>query len=77
VKTLERVGSVVGGGVLLAYGLRRRNVGGAVLSALGTGLVVRGATALGPPLLVNARGVRVERSVTANVDPDEAYSAWR
>ena len=76
-KTLERVGSVVGGGVLLAYGLRRRNVGGAVLSALGTGLVVRGATALGPPLLANAHGVRVERSVTVNVDPDKAYSAWR
>jgi uncharacterized membrane protein len=76
VNSVERVGSVIGGGVLMAYGLRRRSVGGVLLSAVGTGLVVRGAAALGPPLLSNARGVRVQRSITVNIDPEDAYRAW-
>jgi len=76
VNAVERLGSVLSGGALLAYGLRRRSVGGALLSAVGTGLVVRGAAALGPAL-TDPRGVRVERSVTINADPTAVYAAWR
>jgi uncharacterized membrane protein len=41
---LERVASVIGGGTIAAYGLRRRDLGGLALAALGGSLLLRGAT---------------------------------
>lgn len=40
----ERVASTIGGGALVAYGLSRKSVGGALLAVLGVGLAYRGAT---------------------------------
>jgi uncharacterized membrane protein len=44
VNPVERAASVVAGGALLAYGLKQGGVGGTLLSILGGGMLVRGAT---------------------------------
>jgi hypothetical protein len=44
VSELERVGSAILGGVLIARSLRRRSAGGPALALLGAELVRRGAT---------------------------------
>src|SRR5438477_5049613 len=54
--TVERVASVVGGGVLTWYGLRRRSAAGYAMAALGGDLLRRGAT--GHSFLYEAIGVR-------------------
>ena len=40
----ERLASAVAGGALLAYGLKQGGIGGTVLSVLGGGMLLRGAT---------------------------------
>jgi uncharacterized membrane protein len=40
----ERLASAVAGGALLAYGLKQGGVGGTILSVLGGGMLLRGAT---------------------------------
>src|SRR5688572_6414444 len=42
--TNERIASVVSGGALLAYGLKRRDTLGILLSVVGGGLALRGTT---------------------------------
>src|SRR6476469_7398960 len=44
VNGVERAASAVAGGALLAYGLKQGGVGGTLLSLLGGGMLVRGAT---------------------------------
>ena len=44
VGTAERVASSVAGGALLAFGLKQGGVGGALLSVLGGGMLLRGTT---------------------------------
>src|SRR6188768_1271819 len=44
VNPVERAASAVAGGALLAYGLKHGGIGGTVLSILGGGMLVRGAT---------------------------------
>jgi uncharacterized membrane protein len=72
----ERWGSAMGGGALLVYGLRRRSLGGALLSVVGGGLVYRAALGRGPGL-TRVPGPRVDRCVTINRPVDEIYRFWR
>jgi uncharacterized membrane protein len=72
---MARVGTILGGSALLIYGLKRRSLGGALLSVVGGGLVYRGATGRLP--LVPERGIRVERAVTVNRPREEVYRFWR
>jgi uncharacterized membrane protein len=51
----ERVASAVAGGALLAYGLKQGGVGGTILSILGGGMLLRGAT--GHSVVYDAIGV--------------------
>jgi len=44
VNSVERAASAVAGGAILAYGLKHGGVGGTVLSLVGAGMLVRGAT---------------------------------
>ncbi|PYT01818.1 MAG: hypothetical protein DMF63_02985 [Acidobacteria bacterium] len=44
VNPVERAVSSIAGGALLAYGLKQRGIGGALLSILGGGMLLRGAT---------------------------------
>ena len=93
VGTTERVGSAIGGGALVAYGLTRRSLGGALLAGLGGVLAWRGVTgscpvyrAVGmstagesasPGKRLDEGGTTVERVVTVNRTPDEVYAFWR
>lgn len=89
----ERLASVVSGGALLAWGVARRGWDGALIAAIGSGLVYRGATGhcdmyqmLG---LNTARrsgrnvsvpyelGIRIDRAITINRTPEEVYRFWR
>jgi len=88
---IERVACAVAGGALALYGLRRRTLGGLVLTLAGTALVHRGATghcntyeALG--ITTNSDGntsapvakdIHVEKSITIGKSPEELYSFWR
>jgi uncharacterized membrane protein len=82
----ERLLSAVSGGALLAYGLRRRSIGGALLALLGGGLLLRGAT--GHCAVYKALGIRsvegrtgtgisVERQITINRPVAQVYAFWR
>ncbi len=89
----ERWLSVIAGSALAAYGLKRRSIGGLVLSGLGGVLVWRGATGHclvyeslgistaeepGPQVSVPyGRGIQVEKSVTISAPPEELYRFWR
>ncbi len=44
VNSVERAASAIAGGAMLAYGLKQGGVGGTILSILGGGMLVRGAT---------------------------------
>ncbi len=68
VASLERWASAIGGGALAVYGLTRRSPGGLLLSALGAGMLYRGAT--GHCNVYKALGVS-----TATSREDESRSA--
>jgi uncharacterized membrane protein len=87
----ERWLSLIGGGALIAYGLRRSDIGGLALAALGGSLVYRGATghcmcyqALGintaghnPYASVKAgHGIKIEKSITIDKDQGELFRFW-
>jgi uncharacterized membrane protein len=88
----ERLGSIVGGGLLAAYGLVRGTLGGLALAAVGGRLIYRGATGhcpmygalhlstagRGPATGVPAgAGCRVDESVTVNRPAAELFRFWR
>jgi uncharacterized membrane protein len=89
----ERWASLVGGGLLAAYGLSRRTLGGLTLALAGGSLVYRGATgrcqlygALGISTaeprgartsIPAGRGVKIEKSITILRSPQELYAFWR
>jgi len=93
VGTAERVGSAIGGGALVAYGLSRRSVGGALLALLGGAALYRGVTGSCPaytslgittaaddrPLeeQLKERGISIEKTITINRPPEELYASWR
>jgi uncharacterized membrane protein len=92
VGNIERIGSILAGGLLIAYALGKR-------SALSTGLAVAGGIliyrgAVGHSYLYDAigvdtahpaddervvvkKGVKVERTVTIDRSPEELYAFWR
>jgi uncharacterized membrane protein len=83
----ERVISAVTGGALIAYGLKRRDTIGILLSLVGGGLALRGTTGhcevykqLGidsahSDYWISGK-VEVQKSVTINRSPAELYSFW-
>ena len=88
----ERTLSIVSGALLAALGLSRRSVPGAIVAAVGGGLIFRGVTgncqiyrALGinsadrsaaPEDYFN-RGIHIEESVTVDRTPWDLYAYWR
>lgn len=82
---VERWGSVLSGGLLVAYGLSRRSWSGLLLAATGGVLAYRGVTghcpvygALGLSTADETdRMVRVETGLTVNRPPREVYEHWR
>jgi uncharacterized membrane protein len=88
----ERLASVLGGGLLAAYGLSRGGLGGLALAAVGGGLIYRGATGhcglygalnmstagRGPATGVPAgAGSRLDEAVTIDRPPGALYLYWR
>jgi uncharacterized membrane protein len=89
----ERWASLLGGGLLAAYGLSRGTLGGLLLAAAGGSLVYRGATGhcnlygalgintadqRGPHTSIPAgHGVKIDTSITILRSPQELYSFWR
>jgi uncharacterized membrane protein len=86
VGTIERWGSMIGGAALVAYGLKRRSLGGAALALLGGGLAYRGLTGycqLYQALSIDtakdggqAPTIEVEKSITIDKSPEELYRFW-
>lgn len=93
VAKIERIASVVAGGALAYYGLKRRSPAGIAMAALGGDLLRRGATghsyfyrAFGvrtaPKNGANVsvpyeQGIRVDRSITVNKPRQEVFRFWR
>lgn len=88
VSNSERLVSALTGGALVAYGLRRRDTVGVLLSLLGGGLAFRGTTGhceVYQKLGINTtdsepRGlnrIHVQKSVTINKSAAELYQFWR
>lgn len=87
----ERIASAVGGGLLLAYGLKRRDTLGVLLSVVGGGLALRGATGhcqVYDALDIDGKErssltnwisgeVEVDKAVTINKPAEELYKFWR
>jgi uncharacterized membrane protein len=89
----ERVLSVVGGSLAVAYGLSRGSLGGLALAGLASGFICRGVTghcAVYESLGINTArnhsrfagvaagtGVKVTRSITINRPAEDLYRAWR
>ena len=87
VNNVERAISVLGGGTILLLGLKRPNLGGLLLTAVGSGLLHRGITGhcVGYAIFKSesadsapvAHDIHVEKSITINKSPNELYSFWR
>jgi uncharacterized membrane protein len=88
----ERIISLLGGGVLLAYGLSRGGVSGLGIGLIGAGLAYRGWTgrchtyqALGistadhndQTSIPSGQGIKFEQSVLIQKPADELYRFWR
>jgi hypothetical protein len=76
----ERLASVVTGGALAAFALRRRSLGGAMLGLLGSALVCRGTT--GHSTVYEAMGVQgpaaaVPGTVTIRAPVEVIEAVWR
>lgn len=83
---VESWGSMLGGGALLLYGLKRRTLSGIFLAGIGAGLVYRGAKKNGmldgglKALALHTKAstsVEIEKSVTIDRPVDELYAFWR
>ncbi|HSP36114.1 MAG TPA: SRPBCC family protein [Thermoanaerobaculia bacterium] len=93
VANAERWLSVIAGSALAAFGLKRRSIGGLILSAIGGVFVWRGATGHCPVYgslgistadeqdrqvsVPYGKGIRVEKAVTINSTPEQLYAFWR
>lgn len=85
----ERLGSMVVGGALLAYGLSRRSRSGTGMALAALPLLFRGATGSWPfsvsafvpgdtrTALAGDRGIHVRESVRIEKPVDEVYRFWR
>jgi uncharacterized membrane protein len=85
---VERWSSFFTGAALAFYGLKRRSVGGIVLSAAGASLIYRGLTGRCPlygKLGVNTAddaeaaepSIHVEKTITILTSPEQLYRFWR
>ena len=88
---MQHAASLVGGAALIALGLKRRTLGGAVVGLAGAELVYRGATgychllgALGIETAqdesrsrVPSDAVEIQRSITIQRPRQEVYDRWR
>ena len=88
---VERVVSVICGGILLLYGGQRRFRSGLFASILGAGLLYRGVTGRSPIYgftgsmhsqgdavsVRHRRGVRVEKVIAVNKPVEHLYQFWR
>jgi uncharacterized membrane protein len=88
----ERLVSGAGGGALAVYGLKRRGLGGLLMTIAGAGLIYRGATGhcnLYKVLSISTvkrkglrasvkhgAGIKVEKSVTINKPVEELFRFW-
>ncbi|HUO84340.1 MAG TPA: SRPBCC family protein [Thermoanaerobaculia bacterium] len=87
----ERVGSVIAGAAIAAYGVGRRTVGGIGLAMVGGVLIYRGATGWCPlygalglsttgsddsVTVAYGHGIRVDESVAVQRSPEELYQFW-
>jgi uncharacterized membrane protein len=92
VGTIERWLSILGGGTLALYGLRRGTLGGLAAAVAGGNLVYRGLSGHCPlysslglstarrgsaTTIPAGRGIKVEQTVTVNRSPEELYNFWR
>jgi len=86
INSTERWLSVISGGALLGFGVRQRGIAGVASALLGSALAARGMTArcgVYKTLGINTAdrdqqpGIHVERTVTVNLTPEEAYTFWR
>ncbi len=93
VHEVERIGSVLLGGGLTFFGLKRGSLAGWIAAAVGGSLVYRGVgghcllyqwlgidTAQGrgaATAIPSKRGVRIEHSVIIQREAEELYDAWR
>lgn len=75
----ERLASALVGGGLVAAGVRRGSLAGTALAALGTALIVRGASGRCPAYRMRAlrKGIEVRRAITIQCSPSEVYELWR
>ena len=81
----ERMVSLAAGSLLVAFGLRRRNVPGLLLAGVGGTMLARGALqsptvqAIGRALIgaQGEEGLRIAHSVLIDAPADELYRAWR
>ena len=91
VNETERMASAIAGGALAVLGIAKGGWAGWTLALAGGGLVYRGATghcgvyhAIGVNTahsshagVKHGHGIRVEKSVTINKQPEEIYAFWR
>ena len=89
ISKIEKWASILGGGALMFYGLKRRSPGSLLFAFLGGSLVQRGATGhcyMYEALGINTsgqdkpyeRGISVNKSITINnKTPEELYRFWR
>lgn len=89
----ERVVTLAGGGLLAAYGARRRDAAGLALALLGGGLALQGARGRSPlhewlgmrrfagaggaENVIRGAAIHVERAVTILRPVEEVYAFWR
>ena len=86
---IQRGASLLAGTALVALGLKRRSVDGALAGLAGADLLYRGATgychmlgALGVDMAdgksgASAGAVKIQRSITVQASRDEVYRSWR
>jgi uncharacterized membrane protein len=84
VGSVERWASAIGGGALIAYGIKRRDPIGAGLALLGGALTFRGASGHCPVYQATClntakheHGIRVVKSITIDREAKELYQLWR
>lgn len=85
VGTPGRVASVLAGGALAAYGVKRKDIPGVAMAVVGAGLIGRGVTGhcpLNEKVGINTAvephyHLKVESTYTIGRSPDDLYTFWR
>ena len=75
-----RLSAVAGGSALALAGLRNRTAAGPVMTIVGAGLALRGATGLELRRLLGLggrRGIDIRKNLHVSAPPEEVYRFWR